>query len=565
MSTIPCNNCRRSKRRCSREEPCSLCKSQSVKCIYNESNPYKCRKTSKIAKIFDRADKLEVVLKKALKEDNLFNSFDISRVVEYWKSIKIEMTSYSESSLPIALAWNEISNSMQRIPNSGLALTKISSKKHLIFYSNSINSHLDRYQDYLILYNIYITYLHPQYPFINPQRILSLLELAQYDNPLLTSTLCRAQIFWFATNNCDISSLDDVELYKLAIRENMKKEENIDLEAIQININLALMEAHRFKVASLNKHLIAGIYKSHQLGLHDIQSVAMNEEYEEKECAWSLLTWLDFLAHVFLGQPRLINVNCSLNMGTYSSAIDYDKDKIFTSASSYVMKRYESCVKLSWDFSKSKREFHPEKTTESTILHFIEMLSRAQTFIDMGIDINLVKEQNNQGSTASLWRLAQFAKCCMYIIDICELLGRYYKTKAEIRKNYLKIQREYSIKLIETMFPQLVDSDATNIQHFELIDPIYPIAAFHACKILLEDSTAISKEYFGCSYKHCINSFKLFKCNWIMEMFFKRFENHPYLIQLNKELKIRKSYLSKLPSTYYFSPSPFDFYLQNTD
>ncbi|KXN65208.1 hypothetical protein CONCODRAFT_80836 [Conidiobolus coronatus NRRL 28638] len=366
-------------------------------------------------------------------------------------------------------------------------------------------------------------------------------------------------------SNYDISSLDDIELYRMTIRENMKNEENIDLEAIQININLALMEAHRYSVVSLNKHLIAAIYKSHQLGLHDIQSVKMDEEYEEKECAWSLITWLDFLAHVFLGQPRLISINYSLNMGSCPSPISYDNDKIFSSASSYVMRRYEFCVKLSWDFSKSKREFHPEKTTESTILHFVEMLSRAQTFIDMDIDLDLAKEPNTHGSTASLWRLAQFAKCCMYIIDICELLGRYYKSKAEIRKNYLKIQRDYSIKLIEAMFPQLVDSGATNIQHFELIDPIYPIAAFHACKILLEDSTAISKEYFGYSYKHCINSFKLFKCNWIMEMFFKRFENHPYLIQLNKELKVRKSYLSALPSTYYFSPSPFDYYFQNAD
>jgi hypothetical protein len=335
----------------------------------------------------------------------------------------------------------------------------------------------------------------------------------------------------------------------MAIRENSRFESNRSLDAIQADINLLLLETFRYEIASLNKHLTSAVYKGHQLGLHDLQSMLIDEEYEEKECTWSLLTWLDFLLHVMLGQPKLIRSNPTLNMNTCTSPINHGRDKIFSSVSSHVMKQYEACIRLSSDFPKNRREFHPEKTTESTILHLIEMLSRAQTFVDMNVDFELVKEPNTTGSPASLWRLAQFLKCCMLIIDLCELLGRHYRDQSEIREKYLKVQREFSIKLIEAVFPQLVDSSATNIQYFEFIDPIYPQAAFHACKILLEDNVAIGKDYFGYSYKICVQSTKLFKCNWRMEKFFEKFESHPYLIQLNKELENQKSYLSPLPSS----------------
>jgi hypothetical protein len=356
-------------------------------------------------------------------------------------------------------------------------------------------------------------------------------------------------------NNYEIPNLEEMELYRMTIRENSKNEGNINLEAVQTNINLVLLEAHRYEVASINRHLTSAVYKGHQLGLHDLQSVIMDEEYEEKECAWGLLTWLDFLLHVMLNQPRLIKINPSLNLDSCPSPINYDKDRIFSSASSYIFKQYESCVKLSWDFPKKRKDFDPEKTNESTILHLIEMLSRAQTFVDMNIDYELVKEPNTTGSTASIWRLAQFLKICMLIIDVCQILNIHYQNQAEIKQKYFNIQHEYSIKLIEAMFPQLVDPSATNIQYFEFIDPLYPIASFHACKILLEDSAAISKEYFGYSYKLCIQSYKVFKCNWKMQKFFQQFEDHPYLIQLNKELEDPKYYLSPSPSS---SNSSFD-------
>ncbi|KXN69868.1 hypothetical protein CONCODRAFT_85666 [Conidiobolus coronatus NRRL 28638] len=533
MSSVPCNNCRRSKKKCDRGSPCSRCSLQKVECVYNKINPYKRRNTTKVAKIFDRADKLEALLKEALKKDYKFDNLNLNHIIDHWNSIKLEMTDYNDLNLPISLAWYKIEGSIPNIVAKASTLVKSPSN----------------YQDHLILYNIYITYLHPHFPFINPQKILLLLELAQYDNPLLTSTLCRAQLFWFAMNNYDIPNLEEMELYRMTIRENSKNETNINLEVVQTNINLVLLEAHRYEVASINKHLTSAVYKGHQLGLHDLQSVIIDEEYEEKECAWSLLTWLDFLLHVMLSQPRLIKINLSLHLDSCPSPISYDKDRIFYSASSYIMKRYESCVKLSWDFPKNRKEYHPEKTNESTILHLIEMLSRAQTFVDMNVDYELVKEPNTTGSTASIWRLAQFLKICMLIIDVCQILNRHYQNQVEIKQKYFKIQHEYSVKLIEAMFPQLVDPSATNIQYFEFIDPLYPIASFHACKILLEDNAAISKEYFGYSYKLCVESYKLFKCNWKMVKFFQQFEGHPYLIQLNKELEAPKHYLSPSPSS----------------
>ncbi|KXN69869.1 hypothetical protein CONCODRAFT_79119, partial [Conidiobolus coronatus NRRL 28638] len=335
------------------------------------------------------------------------------------------MTGYSDLSLPIALTWYKIEGS---IPN-------------IVAKTSTLVKRPNNYQDHLTLYNIYLTYLHPHFPFINPQKIFSLIELAQFDNPLLTSTLCRAQLFWLAMNNYDIPSLEDIELYRMTIREISRFESNISLDGVQTDISLLLLEVTRYEIASLNKHLTSAVYKSHQLGLHDLQSVLMDKEYEEKLCAWSLLTWLDFLLHVMLGQPKLIKSNPTLNMNTCTSPINHDKDKIFSSVSSHVMKQYEACIRLSSDFPKNRREFHPEKTTESTILHLIEMLSRAQAFVDMNVDFELVKEPNTTGSTASLWRLAQFLKCCMLIIDLCELLGRHYQHQSEIREKYLKVQR----------------------------------------------------------------------------------------------------------------------------
>jgi hypothetical protein len=406
---------------------------------------------------------------------------------------------------------------------------------------------LGNYQDAATLLNIYITYLHPVYPFISPKKLHLLLQNSNFDNPLLTSTLCRAQIFWFAINNYNIPNLEEIELYRVSISNTIMNETTVSLDMIQAYINLILLELHQRQPIAASKHLTQAVYKSHQLDLHNIVPSPLNPDTEEKRCAWSLLSYLDFLCVLFLRQSPLIRVDPNLNMNTYSGpALKYDKDKIFQNVSYEIMSQYEACVKLSWDFPKIKREFKPQKASELTVLHLIEILTKVQTFVNLNVDEGQLKLVNSIASSAQLGNLSIYVKCGMLIIDLCEVLASYYIEQPEIRTKYREAQRECSINLIECLFPQLIhyQSNLKNLEFFDFIDPIFPQGAFHACKILLEDSVSIPENYFGLSYKHCVNSTKLFKCNWLMMKYFERFKEHPYLIHLNSELEAEHAYLT---------------------
>jgi hypothetical protein len=334
-------------------------------------------------------------------------------------------------------------------------------------------------------------------------------------------------------------------------------ETTVSLDMIQAYVNLILLELHQRQPIAASKHLTQAVYKSHQLDLHNTVPYPLNPYTEEKRCAWSLLCYLDFLCVLFLRQSPLIRVDPNLNMNTYSgSTLKYEKDKIFQNISYEIMSQYEVCVKLIWDFPKIKREFMPQKTSELTALHLIEILTRVQTFVKLNVDEDQLKLVNSIASSAQLGNLSIYVTCGMLTIDLCEILASYYIEQPEIRKKYREIQRECSVNLIEYLFPQLIhyQSNLKSLEFFDFIDPAFPQGAFHACKILLEDNISIPDNYFGLIYKHCVNSTKLFKCNWAMKKYFEQFKDHPYLIKLNSELKADHAYLTPSNSNSLHTP-----------
>jgi hypothetical protein len=129
MSSIPCNNCRRSKKKCDRGSPCSRCSLQKAECIYNIVNPYKREKTTKVNKLFNRADKLEDLLKEALEKDYKFDNFNLNHIIDHWNNIKLEMTGYNDLSLPISLAWYKIEGSIPNMVVKTSTLIKRPSKE----------------------------------------------------------------------------------------------------------------------------------------------------------------------------------------------------------------------------------------------------------------------------------------------------------------------------------------------------------------------------------------------------------------------------------------------------
>jgi hypothetical protein len=140
MTSMPCNNCRRSKKKCDREKPCSRCKLQSVECIYSKSNPYKKQNTNKIAKIFYRADKLEALLKCALKKDYKFANLHIKHIIDHWNNVKQGINGYSDLNIHITLAWGKIKDFISNRSVKSSALVKRAGKKTVILLKLELTS-----------------------------------------------------------------------------------------------------------------------------------------------------------------------------------------------------------------------------------------------------------------------------------------------------------------------------------------------------------------------------------------------------------------------------------------
>jgi hypothetical protein len=128
MNSIPCNNCRKSKKKCNREKPCSRCKLKSIECIYNEVNLYKRGRTGKLAKLLDKAQNLEIFLRKAVRKDIKYHYLDTNKIINYWNDIKLEMTDYKDLNLPLDVAWFQIEDSLPVVVSKYSTLVKSPSK-----------------------------------------------------------------------------------------------------------------------------------------------------------------------------------------------------------------------------------------------------------------------------------------------------------------------------------------------------------------------------------------------------------------------------------------------------
>jgi hypothetical protein len=375
------------------------------------------------------------------------------------------------------------------------------------------------------------------YPFIDPKKLYELLDLKQFNNSLVTSTLCRAQVLWFAINYENIPKLEELEFYRLSVANSIEQQSKINLEQIQTFINLVILEIQQTAPSAASKHLTQAIYMGHQLDLQNTFPSIIDPESEEKACCWSLLNYLDFLCFFFLRQPRMIKKEFDLNIKP-SIDTSASPNMIYLSANYELMRYFDCCVQLNWDFSKLKPYFKPtDNSTEEHVYQLKELLPRCQIFLKLLIGEDSLITINTYSASAKLGYFHIYTKISMIIIDICELLVKHYEKKGETGECYLKLQREHSLKLVELLFPHLKNPSAISIPNFEFIDPIFPQGAYHSCKILLNRKLVLNRSYFGNSYKFCIKSTKLFLCNNNMIKYFQTYKDHPYIIKWNKELE----------------------------
>jgi hypothetical protein len=92
---------------------------------------YKRGGTAKVAKLLDRAQNLQTLLEKAVRNNIKHHYFDVNKIINYWNDIKLEMTDYKDLNLPLAVAWFQIEDSLPVIISKYPTLVKSPSKYYL--------------------------------------------------------------------------------------------------------------------------------------------------------------------------------------------------------------------------------------------------------------------------------------------------------------------------------------------------------------------------------------------------------------------------------------------------
>ncbi|KXN66894.1 hypothetical protein CONCODRAFT_123126 [Conidiobolus coronatus NRRL 28638] len=456
---LPCLNCKKSRKKCSRTSPhCSRCIKFNLACTYQNFNGAYFFE-SRVDTLFDRLEVLEQYFYKLIKNFELGEVEEVEEEVFGWTKIRFTLPSGNllDEVHPLAY-WQLRINS-----DNGRQLTINNS------YTQSSMITLPFKQ----LLNLYKTYLHSLYPFINLENLIKLVELQKFDNPLLIAIILRAQQFHYSLNlkkGESVPKLEDFPLYHLLITQlkiQSSGSRNITLYLTQAYAMLSFLELNEDLLVAGSIHLTQAITLGTQLNLDNWMEQMSDRDNDEKASTWLFLQYLEQFYLLCTRKPKIIKYNSLLggiidlksdfiNLEGTESSNESSKDdgsllllkmnypKVHTlnpttlSSNLNILVNYHHYIYFSKNLLKIKRGFNPQLVTIKEIEKLELMRVELKEIISKKFTI---KTDESKAETLNLnhFKLLGFGyllNYCLFaiiLLDITELLILYYHENPKVK------------------------------------------------------------------------------------------------------------------------------------
>jgi hypothetical protein len=431
------------------------------------------------------------------------------------------------------------------------------------------------------LLNIYKTYLHSLYPFINLSKLLELVELRKFDNPLLIAVILRAQQFQFSLNLAkgeSVPRLEDFSLYHLLIAQlkiQSSGSRNIALCLVQAYAILTLLELNEDLLVAGSVHLTQAITLGTQLNLDSWMEQVSDMMADEKASTWLFLQYLEQFYLLCTRKPKIIRYknlmdgiidlkSDSINLegsGSDNSS-SKDEDSTFLLKMNYpnihnlypttlssnlnILTNYHHYIYFSKNLLKIKKGFNPQLVTIKEINKLGLMRTELKEIISkkFAIRTNEGKAERFNLNHFKLLGFGYLLNYCLFaiiLLDVTELLILYHYESPKIKHKLELDQRKLSLYTIDLLIPSLIGENL-DYSYINKLDALIPQTLFHCLSPILKPHYKINLAYYKSIVLELMQANKYFGEGTInIEHFLKGFEKCQILRKVNRMVRYEQT------------------------
>jgi hypothetical protein len=383
--------------------------------------------------------------------------------------------------------------------------------------------------------DLYIEKLHPIYPFINPRRLEHEFKERPMSSPLLTSVYLKSYYVTLGQQDCvNIPPLQYSPFYHRAcyLIQTAKIEER-DLSWVQGCLILVGMELAHLVTPEVHQRIMHAVRQAQMLFINDKHSLSrVNDDWEtrvEGDNTWRMCIVYDTLISVHLDTPPIIREYYG-EEAIIPDQLPSPQDPMLHAV--HLMEQHKYWCHLVTEMRRIKCVFDPKTATHSQAFALHLMLNQVQErFPRLWNPTRLSLKLDQPFLTGYL---VLYLIHLVLVVDLTEMLlvcPEQPNTPEPLGENYLDIQHQAAILLIEAMFPHPITQASRSIppqlQKIEVLDYLFTMAVFHACKVLVHESEPGAVEYFYKVKDTCLNTLELFPCNYQIKLFFDYYWEHP--------------------------------------